>query len=83
MARDLAIVAGFCGSNWSSLRLTASEIGEHPVACAPKNFTFFSSTSPTAINSENDLRIFVISEPPAMGTTILSGRRQPSCSAIS
>ncbi len=34
-------------------------------------------------SSLNALRILVISEPPAMGTTTLSGRRQPSCSAIS
>jgi hypothetical protein len=57
-------------------------MGEQPVACAPKK-------RPASLDeAERDefakaLRILRMSEPPAMGTTTLSGRRQPSCSAIS
>src|SRR6266478_5152198 len=83
MARERAIVLGFCGSKRARLRFTPSEIGEQPVACAPKNFTGFASTQPSITNSRNAFAIFVMSEPPAIGTTTLSGSAQPSCSAIS
>ena len=83
MARERAMVAGFCGSMSGLPALTAVEIGEQPVACAPKNFTGLASTRPSAINSSKAFLIFVMSEPPAIGTTTLSGRRQPNCSAIS
>src|SRR5439155_27206755 len=83
MASERAIVDGFCG--WISVSpvLTAVEIGEQPVASAPKKRNVLGSTRPSVISSSNAFLIFVISEPPAMGTTMLSGRRQPSCSAIS
>src|SRR5713101_4517142 len=64
MARERAIVFGFCGSKRARPRLTADEMGEQPVACAPKKRTGFSSTQPSAISSRNALAIFVISEPP-------------------
>ena len=83
MASERAMVLGFCGSKRARLRFTASEMGEQPVACAPKNFTDFGSTQPRVTSSRNALAILVMSEPPAMGTTILSGSAQPSCSAIS
>src|SRR6202011_5160467 len=83
MASERAMVLGFCGSKRASPRFTALEIGEHPVACAPKNFPDFSSTQPSVTSSRNPLAILPISEPPAMGTTTLSGSLQPSCSAIS
>ena len=40
-------VEGFCGSISVLPSFTAVEIGEHPVACAPKNFTGFGSTMPS------------------------------------
>ena len=83
MASERAIVLGFCGSKRERLRFTPSEMGEQPVACAPKNFTGLASTQPRVTNSRNAFAILVISEPPAMGTTTLSGSVQPSCSAIS
>src|SRR5712664_2013072 len=83
MASERAMVLGFCGSKRARLRLTPSEMGEQPVACAPKNFTGLASTQPSVTSSRNALAILVMSEPPAMGTTTLSGSRQPSCSAIS
>ena len=46
MASDRAMVEGFCGSISVFPAFTAVEIGEHPVACAPKYFTGFASTSP-------------------------------------
>ena len=83
MASERAIVFGRCGSISLLYCLTAVEIGEQPEACAPKNFTGFGSTRPSRISSSNAFLIFVISDPPAIGTTTLSGKRQPSCSAIS
>src|SRR6266850_665317 len=83
MASDRAMVLGFCGLKRARLRFTASEIGEQPVACAPKNFTGLASTHPRVTSSRNAFAILVMSEPPAMGTTTLSGSVQPSCSAIS
>ena len=77
------MVAGFCGSISALPVFTAVEMGEHPVACAPKNFTGLSSTKPSLLSSSNAFLILVINDPPAMGTTTLSGKRQPSCSAIS
>src|SRR5258707_13310823 len=60
MASERAMVLGFCGSKRSLLFLTASEIGEQPVACAPKNFTGFASTRPSAISSSKAFLILVI-----------------------
>jgi hypothetical protein len=45
MASERAMVFGRCGSISLLYCLIAVEIGEHPVACAPKNFTGFGSTS--------------------------------------
>ena len=50
---------------------------------AKKLYRPWASTRPSRINSSKAFLILVINEPPAMGTTTLSGRRQPSCSAIS
>ena len=84
MASERAMVVGFCGSISSFEFFTASAIGEQPVACAPKNFTGLRFNKPQRHQvRRNALLIFVISEPPAIGTTTLSGKRQPSCSAIS
>ena len=47
MASERAMVEGFCGSISSLLFFTASEMGEHPVAWAPKNLTGLSATSPS------------------------------------
>jgi hypothetical protein len=77
------MVAGFCGSISVLPVFTAVEMGEHPVACAPKNFTGFSSTNPIFTSSSNAFLILTINDPPAIGQTTLSGKRQPSCSAIS
>ena len=51
MASERAIVDGFCG--WISVSpvLTAVEIGEQPVACAPKKRTVLGSTRPSVISS--------------------------------
>ena len=76
-------VAAFADRSAPAPLLTAVEIGEQPVACAPKNFTGLASTQPSVTSSRNALAILPISEPPAIGTTTLSGKRQPSCSAIS
>src|SRR5438477_562008 len=83
MASERAMVAGFCGSISELPVFTAVEIGEHPVACAPKNFTGFSSTNPSLLSSSNAFLILVINDPPAIGTTTLSGILHPNCSAIS
>ena len=53
------------------------------MAWAPKNRTGLASTQPSVTSSRKALAILVISEPPAMGTTTLSGSFQPNCSAIS
>ena len=46
MARERAMVLGRCGSMKSVPCLTATEMGEQPVAWAPKKRTGFSSTRP-------------------------------------
>ena len=74
MASDRAIVVGFCGSISAFPAFTAVEIGEHPVACAPKIFTGLASTRPSLISSSNAFLIFVISDPPAMGTHDVVGQ---------
>ena len=51
MARDLAIVFGFCGLKKSSPAFCAEEMGLQPVACAPWIFHFFSGTIPSLENS--------------------------------
>src|SRR5712664_2779286 len=53
------MVFGFCGSKRWRLRFTPSDIGEQPVACAPKNFTGFASTQPSVTNSRNAFAIIV------------------------
>ena len=83
IARERAMVLGRCGRMSSVPSLTAVEMGEQPLACAPKKRTGLLSTRPSSISSLNAFRILRISEPPAMGQTTLSGSRQPSCSAIS
>ena len=83
MASERAMVFGFCGSISLLPAFTAVLMGLHPVACAPKNFTLLASTSPSSASSRKALAILVINDPPAIGTTTLSGSRQPSCSAIS
>src|SRR5260370_56019 len=83
MASERAMVLGFCGSKRARPRFSAVENGEQPVACAPKKRTGFPSTHPRGMRSRKALAIFPISEPPAMGATKLSGKRQPSRSAIS
>ena len=54
--------------------LTATEMGEQPVACAPKKRTGLSSTRPREMSSLKALRILRISEPPAMGTDDVVGQ---------
>ncbi|CAM5598284.1 hypothetical protein SVIOM342S_03907 [Streptomyces violaceorubidus] len=83
MASDLAMVFGFCGRTTSWPALYAVETGEQPSACAPKILYGRSSTRPSSISSFSPLSIFVSWEPEAIGTTICSGSRQPSCSQIS
>ncbi len=63
--------------------LKAAETGEQPSACAPKILYGRSSTRPSLISSWNPLSILVSWEPDAIGMTIWSGSRQPSCSQIS
>src|ERR1700691_6644289 len=79
IASERAIVFGRCGAISLLYCLIAVEMGEHPEACAPKNFTGFGSTSPSRISSSNAFLILVINDPPAIGTTTLSGKHQPSC----
>ena len=61
--------------------------GEQPAAWAP--WILVLRLPPAASRpsfssfSAKDLPIFVTSEPPAIGTTMFAGVRQPSCSAIS
>src|SRR5207244_4651199 len=50
----------FCGSKRARPRFTPSEIGEQPVACAPKNFTGLSSTQPSVTSSLKAFAIFVM-----------------------
>ena len=76
-------MSGFCGTKLSVPAWCAVVIGEQPEACAPNIRVAGSSISPSSANSENPLRIFVKSEPEAIGTTQASGARQPSCSATS
>ena len=57
--------------------------GEQPSAWAPFIVGTSPSSSPTSIQSEKPLAIFVYSDPEAIGTTHQSGISQPSCSAIS
>src|SRR5690606_26050736 len=83
MASDLAMVSGLTGwiTSWPFSQARAT--GEHPVACAPKTRYGLSSTRPSPISSWKPLSILVSWEPETMGRTIWSGRRSPSCSAIS
>lgn len=83
MARDLAIVFGFCGRTTSWPPLYATETGEQPSAWAPKSLYGLSSTRPSLISSWRPLSILVNCEPDAIGMTSWSGSRQPSCSQIS
>src|SRR5438876_8096503 len=60
IASERAMVLGFCGSKRARPRFTPSEMGEQPVACAPKNFTGLSSTHPSVTSSLNAFAIFVM-----------------------
>jgi len=64
MASDLAIVAGFCGSKLVELALDGVRNWRASVALGAEEFHFLFLDQASAINSENDLRIFEISEPP-------------------
>src|SRR5215469_189560 len=83
IASDLAIVSGRTGFTTSQPFANACETGEQPLACAPKTRHLDCPTRPSSANSENPLSIFTSCAPDATGTTICSGIRQPSCSAIS
>ncbi len=83
IARLLAMVSGLTGRIASTPPLKAVETGEQPVACAPKILYGFSSTRPSSMSSRKALSTLVSWEPDATGMTTWSGRRQPSCSAIS
>lgn len=77
------MVSGRTGAitSWPSSKAFAT--GEHPVAWAPKIRYGVSSTRPNAANSVKPLSTFVSWDPDAIGTTICSGSRHPSCSATS
>jgi hypothetical protein len=79
----LAIVFGFCGTKFSVPFSNAVAIGEQPAACAPDMRVCGVSMRPALWNSCRDFQIFVYIEPDAIGATMWSGVRQPSCSAIS
>jgi hypothetical protein len=84
MASDLAMVSGFTGLIVSDPDRNAAAMGEHPRAWAPDTRTCGSSSMrPTLASSSKPLLILVSCEPLAMGTTTWSGKRQPSCSAVS
>ncbi len=78
------MVSGFLTGLINSLfSFTVDVIGLHPVACAPNILVLCFSINPQYSNSSIDFQTFVIKEPPAIGTTILSGALKPSCSRIS
>ena len=84
MANDLAMVLGRTGLSTSVSFLIIVTIGPQPSACAACMCVRTGpSTSPSILSSLMAFQIFVMSEPPAQGTTIWSGARQPSCSTIS
>ncbi len=86
MAMDLAIVSGLTGTMWVSPRLNAVATGEHPSACAPVSRGMRAPspcTRPRSISSRAALLCLTNWQPLAMGMTISSGSRQPSCSAVS
>ena len=83
MARDFAMVLGFTGLITSLSSLIAVVIGLQPVACAANTFVLTVGTRPSFSSSLKDFQILVMSEPLALGTTMLCGVFPPSCSAIS
>ena len=82
MASERAMVEGFCGSISS---FVLHRIGNRRAAggLRAKKFHRFRLNKPERHQFAKRFVILVISEPPAIGTTMLSGSRQPSCSAIS
>ena len=83
MASDRAMVLGFCGSKRLRPRLTAVEIGRAAGGLGAEEFYGLVFDPAEGHQFAEGLSNLPISEPPAIGTTTLSGRRQPSCSAIS
>ncbi len=84
IASDFAIVFGRTGTSTSvSFRIIVT-IGPQPAACAACIFVVTGpAMSPRVLNSLIPFQIFVMSDPPAHGTMMCSGARQPSCSMIS
>ena len=84
MAKDLAMVFGRTGLSTSVSFLIIVTMGPQPSACAAYIRVFTGPSSrPSIVSSLIAFQIFVISEPPAHGTTMCCGVRQPSCSTIS
>jgi len=82
---ERAIVAGRTGTTVVSPPANAVATGEQPSACAPvsRGRRDPRSTNSRSINSPAALRCLTNWQPDATGTMISSGRRQPSCSAVS
>jgi hypothetical protein len=84
MAKDLAMVLGRTGTSTSTSFLIMVTMGPQPSAWAACiRVRTGPSTSPSPSSSLMAFQILVIREPPAQGTTMWSGARQPSCSTIS
>jgi hypothetical protein len=85
MLSDLAMPVGRTGRISSVPPCIATAIGLHPADCAPntRHPPGGATARPISTSSVNALSILVSSSPLAIGTTICSGNRQPSCSATS
>ncbi len=79
----LAMVFGFCGWNVSAPDSIARATGLQPAACAAWMRGPSSDTRPRSISSRYAFQTLGRIVPPATGTTVCFGSRQPSCSAIS
>src|SRR5262252_6183959 len=77
MARERAMVFGFCGSKRGKLRLMASATGEQPVACAPKQVKFFGAQatgcSPVADAIKRNLPRFEPQKPNTIARSLAIG----------
>ncbi len=78
------MVSGFATGRMVSLPVSkAVATGAQPAGWPPMWRVVGASMRPTVASSSNPRRSFVYSDPDAMGATMASGARHPSCSAIS
>ena len=86
MAIDFAMVSGLTGTTCPSARWKAAATGEHPSAWAPVSRGMAAPapvTRPRSMSSRAARLCLTNWQPDAIGMTISSGRRHPSCSAVS